>query len=110
VTGTVNPNNPSTLQSKTSYDAWGESKQTGATQSRHGYTGHLQDTETGLIYARARYYDPELRRFLSQDPIEGLLDSPVSCHAMSYRNLAIPIKFIYLNIIISETFIGTFLL
>jgi RHS repeat-associated protein len=31
--------------------------------------GLLFDDETGLYYARARYYDPELARFVSEDPI-----------------------------------------
>jgi RHS repeat-associated protein len=34
-----------------------------------GYTGHKFDTDTGLIYAQARYYDPVLGRFYSKDPI-----------------------------------------
>jgi RHS repeat-associated protein len=33
------------------------------------YTGREFDTETGLYYYRARYYDPEMGRFLSEDPI-----------------------------------------
>lgn len=34
-----------------------------------GYTGHVQDPETGLVYMQARYYDPETGRFLSTDAI-----------------------------------------
>lgn len=33
------------------------------------YTGRRYDEETGLYYYRARYYSPELGRFLSTDPI-----------------------------------------
>lgn len=33
------------------------------------YTGREFDTETGLYYYRARYYDPSTGRFLSEDPI-----------------------------------------
>jgi len=73
------------LQSRTDYSAWGEATQTGSTQSNHGYTGHLQD-ETGLIYARARYYDPSIGRFISRDPLEGLLDSPITWNAYVYGN------------------------
>ena len=33
------------------------------------YTGAYYDRETGLYYLRARYYSPELRRFIQRDPI-----------------------------------------
>ncbi len=33
------------------------------------YTGREYDAESGLYYYRARYYDPALGRFLSEDPI-----------------------------------------
>lgn len=33
------------------------------------YTGRELDEHTGLYYYRARYYDPELGRFLSEDPL-----------------------------------------
>ena len=39
---------------------------------RFGYGGREWDAETGLLYLRARYYDPELGRFLSEDPILNL--------------------------------------
>ena len=34
------------------------------------YTGREYDPETGLYYLRSRYYDPEMGRFLSEDPRE----------------------------------------
>jgi RHS repeat-associated protein len=34
-----------------------------------GFTGHVQDAETDLVYMQQRYYDPMAGRFLSVDPI-----------------------------------------
>ncbi|WP_379653484.1 RHS repeat domain-containing protein [Pseudoxanthomonas sp. UC19_8] len=34
-----------------------------------GYTGHVQDAATGMSYMQQRYYDAQLGRFLSVDPI-----------------------------------------
>ncbi|MEL6857181.1 MAG: RHS repeat-associated core domain-containing protein [Pseudomonadota bacterium] len=34
-----------------------------------GFTGHVTDTDTGLTYMQARYYDPVIGRFLSTDPV-----------------------------------------
>lgn len=34
-----------------------------------GYTGHVQDAATGLTYMQQRYYDPQIGRFLSVDPV-----------------------------------------
>src|SRR5262249_55500770 len=36
------------------------------------FLGHYADAETGLFYNRYRYYDPELGRYLSPDPVELL--------------------------------------
>lgn len=33
-----------------------------------GSLGHTSEDDTGLIYMRARYYDPEIGRFISEDP------------------------------------------
>ena len=35
------------------------------------YSGRESDTETGLYYYRARYYDPGTGRFLSEDPLRS---------------------------------------
>lgn len=34
-----------------------------------GYTGHVSDAATGLSYMQQRYYDQDLGRFLSVDPV-----------------------------------------
>ena len=34
-----------------------------------GYTGQYQDNESGLVFLRARYYDPASQQFLSRDPV-----------------------------------------
>lgn len=43
-------------------------QQVGTPQPGPGYTGHVNDSDTGLVYMQARYYDPMLGRFLSVDP------------------------------------------
>lgn len=35
-----------------------------------GYTGHVNDPDSGLVYMQQRYYDPSVGRFLSVDPVE----------------------------------------
>ena len=34
-----------------------------------GFTGHVNDGDTGLVYMQQRYYDPLAGRFLSVDPV-----------------------------------------
>lgn len=38
-------------------------------EDQPGYTGHLHDSDTGLIYMQQRYYDPVIAQFLSVDPV-----------------------------------------
>ena len=42
-----------------------------------GYTGHVEDAATGLVYMQQRYYDPMIGVFLSVDPVTAY-DSPVA--------------------------------
>ncbi|MBI3650999.1 MAG: type IV secretion protein Rhs, partial [Acidobacteria bacterium] len=41
----------------------------GSSNTRYGYTGRERDSATGLMYYRARWYDAQQGRFLSQDPL-----------------------------------------
>ena len=52
------------------YDAFGNQlgeEETSATPFR--YNGEYYDEETGFTYLRARYYDPSMGRFITEDPI-----------------------------------------
>ncbi len=53
------------------YDSYGNIRsQSGSGGDRFGYTGREWDSEIGLYYYRARYYDPNTGRFISEDPIQ----------------------------------------
>ncbi|MBI3901096.1 MAG: RHS repeat-associated core domain-containing protein, partial [Chlamydiia bacterium] len=55
------------------YTAFGE--QTGDALSPWRYSSKRVDTETGLIFFGRRYYDPDLGRWITQDP-QGFEDGP----------------------------------
>jgi RHS repeat-associated protein len=42
----------------------------GSPAQEPGYTGHMHDVDSDLLYMQARYYDSTIGRFLSVDPIE----------------------------------------
>ncbi len=54
-----------------SYDAWGGIMSGNTSGEPRGTycanLGHVQDDETGLVYMRARYYEPGAGRFVSED-------------------------------------------
>ncbi len=71
------------------FDAWGNYRNNTAptaNETRLGYTGHQFDVETGLTYARARYYDSKLGVFLSRDSFEGVLGDAPSLHRFTYSH------------------------
>ena len=51
-----------------SYDSFGNPT-AGTTLTRYTFTGREFDADTGLYYYRARWYDPKVGRFISEDPI-----------------------------------------
>jgi RHS repeat-associated protein len=51
------------------YDSFGNvTASTGSLTNRFEYTGREFDSEIGIYYYRARYYDPNAGRFTSEDP------------------------------------------
>lgn len=46
--------------------------------SRFGFAGQVVDTDTGLVYMRARYYDPATSQFLTRDPLVESTHDPYS--------------------------------
>lgn len=56
-----------------------------------GYTGHVNDPETGLVYMQARYYQP-IGRFLSPDPVGPAAGNVYSFNRYDYAN-GNPVRF-----------------
>ncbi|MFC1851214.1 RHS repeat-associated core domain-containing protein [candidate division CSSED10-310 bacterium] len=52
-----------------SYSPYGKPNQSSTLGNPYLFNGKIYDAETGLYYFRARYYTPEIGRFLSADPI-----------------------------------------
>ncbi|MCA3163355.1 MAG: RHS repeat-associated core domain-containing protein [Burkholderiales bacterium] len=73
-----------------SYSPYGQTQSTGNTEGDSvQYTGREND-HNGLYYYRARYYDPVLKRFLSEDPI-GLAGGSLSFYSYVEGN---PVQFV----------------
>jgi len=69
------------------YDAYGSLlESTGSTENSYLYRGEQFDANVDLQYLRARYYDPNLGRFVSVDPFEGIPSQPRSRHRYIYGN------------------------
>jgi RHS repeat-associated protein len=58
--------------------------QAGATTNAYLYTGQQFDAATGLYSLRARYYDPSLGRFLTQDSLNYSLTDPAGLNRYAY--------------------------
>jgi RHS repeat-associated protein len=56
----------------------------GSGASEFGYTGEQADGSTGLVFLRARYYDPAVGRFLAKDPFPGFAQRPATLHSYAY--------------------------
>ncbi len=67
------------------YDAFGNALQTsGSTPNNYLYRGEQFDTDLGLYYLRARYYNPLTGRFMSRDPEDGQFWDPKTLHKYLY--------------------------
>jgi RHS repeat-associated protein len=52
-----------------SFDPYGAVAATTGATPAIGWAGQYRDTDTGLVYMRARYYDPDTAQFLTRDPL-----------------------------------------
>jgi RHS repeat-associated protein len=60
--------------------------QTGSSGTVYRFTGEQYDRVAGLLYLRARFYNPALRVFLTRDPFLGSSWLPASQHPYTYGN------------------------
>jgi len=66
------------------HDAFGALRaSSGSLENDLGFTGRVRDT-SGLLYYRARFYDPEIGRFLNPDPIR--FDGGINFYAYANNN------------------------
>ena len=75
-----------TLAAAYDYSDFGETTEiTGSSfDNQICYTGGIYDESTALYYLNARYYDPEIGRFISQDSYRGELNDPGQWHLYAY--------------------------
>jgi RHS repeat-associated protein len=67
------------------YDAYGNSfTKQGTTPNNYLYRGEQYDSDLGLYYLRARYYNPMTGRFVSRDPEDGIDTDPATLHKYDY--------------------------
>lgn len=60
-----------------SYDPYGnQTGSTGTIMTPLGYAGEYRDADAGLIYLRARWYDPRTGQFISRDPVTQITRQP----------------------------------
>ena len=78
-------NSAGTVTDSYEYDAFGNALQTsGSTPNVYLYRGEQYDSDLGLYYLRARYYNPQTGRFMSRDPEDGKPIDPKTLHKYLY--------------------------
>ncbi len=81
----VETNASGTVTKRYHYEPYGFTLEAGQADSL-GFTGQIYDDDLGLNYMKARYYDPMIGRFYSNDPIGFDVNNPMSFNRFSYAN------------------------
>ncbi len=72
------------------YDTYGKlTARTGTTKTTFLYNGRdgvMYEDDTGLYYMRARYYSPELRRFINADKVHGDISNALTLNRYAFCN------------------------
>ncbi|WP_139490061.1 RHS repeat domain-containing protein [Brevibacillus dissolubilis] len=67
------------------YDVWGNiTSQRESMSNPFKYSGEFYDPETKLYYLKARYYDPNVGRFITEDTYKGQVSNPHSLNLYTY--------------------------
>lgn len=73
-------------EAKYAYDAYGNqlSENTPDVQNPYQYNGKYLDSETGFYYLNARYYNPEIGRFMQEDTYHGSVGNASTANLYNY--------------------------
>jgi RHS repeat-associated protein len=83
----VMTNSSGTATDQYGYDVFGASRShTGSSTNAFTYTGEQVDPEGGLVFLRARYYDPVVGRFISKDSFPGMVKKPLTINRYVYTH------------------------
>ncbi len=75
------------VETATTYEPYGQVLvQSGTSGTVYGFTGEQEDAATGLLYLRARFYNPIVSTFMSKDPWSGSIWQPNTLSGWSYAN------------------------
>jgi RHS repeat-associated protein len=66
------------------YDEWGVPAGIPSGLNTFGFAGEDYDPVTGLVFLRARYYKPDIGRFVTQDEVVGAQTDPLSWNLYIY--------------------------
>ena len=78
-----------TVTDTIAYDAYGkQTARTGTSDIIFCYNGRygVVTEPSGLVYMRARYYSPELRRFVNADVVAGNISNAITLNRYAYAN------------------------
>ena len=78
------------------YDTYGKlTGRTGTNKVIFGYNGRdgVITDDNGLIYMRARYYSPSMKRFINADVIAGAISNAITLNRFAYAN-GNPVSFV----------------
>jgi RHS repeat-associated protein len=73
------------VTSRTRYEPYGATA-AGTNPTGIGFTGHVNDADTGLVYMQQRYYEPLAGRFLSVDPVTTDFKTGAQFNRYAYVN------------------------
>ena len=59
---------------------------TGSVVNPYRYAGYQWDAETGFYYLNARYYAPQIGRFITRDSFHGFEGDPASLNQYNYAH------------------------
>jgi len=84
-----------TVTGKCTYSAYGTPTCEGTTTTPLGYDGQLTSSDTGLIYLRARVYDPATAQFMTVDPLAAVTRAPYNYVGDNPLNFSDPTGLIF---------------